>query len=114
MLTFASELARRLTTAAGPSVAVHGLCPGPIASRITRDAPEALQPLIDAGMRRVFQPPEQAALPVVYLGTAPELAGDTGWYLHRMQRKAASPAATDAGNGQLLWQRGESMLEPWL
>jgi hypothetical protein len=31
-----------------------------------------------------------------------------------MQRKAASPAATDAGNGQLLWQRGESMLEPWL
>jgi NAD(P)-dependent dehydrogenase (short-subunit alcohol dehydrogenase family) len=115
LLTFATELGRRLTTTPrGPSVAVHGLCPGPIASGITRDAPPLFQPVIDAAMRRLFQTPEEAAIPVVYLATAPELAGDTGWYLHLMHRKAASPAATNAENGRLLWERGEAMLAEWL
>ena len=114
MLTFATELGRRLTTAHGPSVAVHGLCPGPIASAITRDAPAAVQPVIDAALRRLFQSPEKAAGPVIYLATAPELAGETGWYLHLMRRKAASPAATDGQNGQLLWERGEALLAAWL
>jgi NAD(P)-dependent dehydrogenase (short-subunit alcohol dehydrogenase family) len=114
MLTFAAELARRLTTKRGPSVAVHSLCPGPIASRITRDAPAFLMPLIDGALKIAFQAPETAALPVVYLGTAPELAGDTGWYLHLMRRKAASAAATDADNGRMLWERGERMLQSWL
>jgi NAD(P)-dependent dehydrogenase (short-subunit alcohol dehydrogenase family) len=114
MLTFASELARKLTTERGPSVAVHGLCPGPIASRIARDSPAVLAPVIEGTMKLVFQTPEKAALPVVYLATAPELAGDTGWYLHLMRRKAPSAAATDAENGRLLWERGEHMLEKWL
>lgn len=114
MVTFASELARKLTTERGPSVAVHSLCPGPIASRITRDAPAALGPVIDVAMRRLFQSPERAALPVIYLATAPELAGDSGWYLHLMRRKAASAAATDPRNGQRLWDSGERMLERWL
>jgi NAD(P)-dependent dehydrogenase (short-subunit alcohol dehydrogenase family) len=114
MLTFASELGRKLTTAKGPSVAVHGLCPGPIASRIARDAPAVLEPVIQGAMRRVFQSPEKAALPVIYLATAPELAGDTGWYLHLMRRKAMSPAATDLENGRQLWAAGERMLERWL
>jgi NAD(P)-dependent dehydrogenase (short-subunit alcohol dehydrogenase family) len=114
LLTFGAELGRRLRTARGPSVAVHSLCPGPIASGITRDAPAMLKPAIDLVMRRLFQTPEEAALPVVYLAVAPELAGDTGWYLHLMRRKAASDAATDVRNGQLLWQRGEAMLAQWL
>jgi NAD(P)-dependent dehydrogenase (short-subunit alcohol dehydrogenase family) len=114
MLTFASELARKLTTATGPSVAVHGLCPGPIASRIARDAPPLLEPVVQAAMRQAFQSPEKAARPVVYLATAPELAGDTGWYLHLMRRKAMSDAATDLENGRRLWEAGERMLEKWL
>jgi NAD(P)-dependent dehydrogenase (short-subunit alcohol dehydrogenase family) len=114
MLTFASELMRRLTTTRGPSVAVHGLCPGPIASRMARDAPAFLAPIVDASMRLLFQAPEKAALPVTYLATAPELAGTTGWYLHLMQRKAPSDLATDENNGRRLWERGERMLEPWL
>lgn len=114
MLTFSNELARRLTTPDGPSVAVHALCPGPIASRIARDAPAALEPVIDTAMRALFRSPERAATPVVYLATAPELAGDTGWYLHWMRRKAASAVATDPNNGRRLWEQGERMLENWL
>lgn len=112
--TFTTELSRRLTTATGPSVAVHGLCPGPIASSITRDAPAFLQPLVEAGMRQVFPLPAPAAEPVVYLAAAPELAGESGWYLHLMNRKAASPAASDPALGSALWDRGEAMLAPWL
>jgi hypothetical protein len=65
-------------------------------------------------MSRLFQVPEEAAVPLVYLAAAPELAGDTGWYLHIMHRKAASAAAIDPGNGKLLWERGEAMLAGWL
>ena len=44
LVTFATELARRLAVDGRPSVAVHGLCPGGIASGITRDAPSLLRP----------------------------------------------------------------------
>jgi NAD(P)-dependent dehydrogenase (short-subunit alcohol dehydrogenase family) len=113
-VTFASELARRLTTAAGPSVAVHSLCPGPVDSRIARSAPALLQPLLGPVMHAFFRSPAQAAAPVVYLAAAPDIAGDTGWYLHLLQRKSAAPRALERENGQRLWQRAEQLLGPWL
>jgi NAD(P)-dependent dehydrogenase (short-subunit alcohol dehydrogenase family) len=113
LLTFSTELGRRLATPHGPSVGVHALCPGPIASRITRDVPARLEPVISAAMRRIFQSPEVAAAPVVFLAAAPELAGYTGWYLHMLRRMAPSEAATDPRNGRLLWERGEALLAAW-
>lgn len=114
LTTLAVELARRLHVGGRPSVAVHALCPGPIASGIARDAPAFLQPVVDPVMRVLFPSPEAAAPPVVYLAAAPELAGDSGWYLHLMQRKDPSPLALDASNGSRLWQGGEALLAPWL
>jgi NAD(P)-dependent dehydrogenase (short-subunit alcohol dehydrogenase family) len=114
LLTFSAELARRLAIGGRPSVAVHGLCPGGIASGITRDAPPALRPLIDTTLKLIFQSPEQAVAPVVYLAAAPELAGETGCYLHLMQRKSPSPASLDRANGERLWALGERMLAPWI
>lgn len=38
-LTFALALSRRLMTPDGPAVAVHALCPGPVDSRLAREAP---------------------------------------------------------------------------
>jgi NAD(P)-dependent dehydrogenase (short-subunit alcohol dehydrogenase family) len=112
--TFASELARRLTTAHGPTVAVHSLCPGPVDSRLAREAPASLQPILQPVMRTFFRRPDVAAAPVIYLAAAPELAGETGWYLHLMRHKTPSPAALDPGNGDRLWARGEALLAPWL
>jgi NAD(P)-dependent dehydrogenase (short-subunit alcohol dehydrogenase family) len=114
LVTFFNELARRLIVDGRPSVAVHGLCPGGIASGITRDAPPLLRPGIDATLRLIFQSPEQAVAPVVYLAAAPELAGETGWYLHLMQRKSPSAPGIDRENGRRLWALGESMLAPWI
>jgi NAD(P)-dependent dehydrogenase (short-subunit alcohol dehydrogenase family) len=114
LTTLATELAERLRTADGPSVAVHCLCPGPIASNLARDAPPFLQAIVDPVMKTLFRSPEAAATPVVYLAAAPELAGDTGWYLHLMRRKSPAPLAMDAANREALWSRGERLLERWL
>jgi NAD(P)-dependent dehydrogenase (short-subunit alcohol dehydrogenase family) len=110
LTTFATELGRRLTTAAGPSVGVHAVCPGPVASRLARDAPAFAQKPLDLVMRGLFPSPEKATAPVLYLAAAPELAGDTGWYMHLMRRKTPSPAALDAENGRRLWDQGEALL----
>jgi NAD(P)-dependent dehydrogenase (short-subunit alcohol dehydrogenase family) len=114
LLTFSAELARRLAIGGRPTVAVHGLCPGGIASGIARDAPPALRPVIDTTLKLIFQTPEQAVAPVVYLAAAPELQGETGWYLHLMQRKSPSAASLDRANGERLWALGERMLAPWI
>jgi NAD(P)-dependent dehydrogenase (short-subunit alcohol dehydrogenase family) len=114
LTTFATELARRLTTPAGPSVAVHALCPGPVASRIAREAPPQLEPLIGRVMKTFFRSPEQAAEPVLYLAAAPDIAGDTGWYMHLMRRKQVAPFALDETNGKRLFEKGERFLAPYL
>lgn len=114
LVTFANELARRLSLGGKPRVAVHALCPGPIASGITRSAPDFTKPLLDAVMPRLFQTPEQAAAPVLYLAAAPELDGETGWYLHMMERKLPSAASRNEATGRRLWEWGEAALAPWL
>lgn len=114
LTTFATELARRLTTPSGPSVAVHACCPGPVASSIARDAPAPIRPLVDSIMKVTFRSPEEAAMPPLYLGVAPELAGDTGWYMHLMRRKEAAPWALDPENGRRLHEGGSRLLGDYL
>lgn len=110
LTTFATELARRLTTGDGPSVGVHAVCPGPVDSRIARDAPPLVEGPLRLMMRTLFRSPDDAKDPVIYLAAAPELAGDTGWYMHLMRRKTASAAAVDPDSGRRLWQQGEALL----
>lgn len=114
LTTLAVELAARLAGPDGPSVAVHSLCPGPIASGIARDAPPLLAGIVGPVMRAMFRSPEAAAAPVVYLAAAPELAGDTGWYLHVLQRKQPSPLALEATARTRLWEACERIAAPWL
>lgn len=114
LCTLASALDERLRLPSGPSVAVHSLCPGPIDSGITRDAPKFLMPIIAPVMSTFFPSPADAAKAVVYLAAAPELSGDSGFYLHQMRRKAASALATSKANTEKLWSRGESLLAPYI
>lgn len=114
LTTFSTELARRLVTKDGPSVAVHALCPGPVDSRIAREAPPFLEPILAPVMKTFFRSPELAAEPVIYLSAAPDVDGDTGWYLHLMRRKPPAPLALDEANGQRLFAKGEAYLAPWL
>ena len=108
--TFATELSRRLNPGDQVEVAVHAMCPGGVATNIAREAPPLLKPLLGAVMRRMFQSPEQAIGPVVYLCCAEEPGSATGMYLHMMQRKSASPAAADPEIGARLWAASEPLV----
>ncbi len=110
LCTFATELSRRLNPAGSVEVAVHAMCPGGVATNIARHAPLLLKPIVNPVLRRLFQSPEQAAGPVVYLCCAEEAGNVTGMYLHMMQRKAVSRTASDPDNGARLWEASEALV----
>ena len=109
--TFARELDRRLNSAGELKVAVHALCPGPIASNIGRDAPTGLSMVVYPLMRLFFASPDKAARPVSYLCCAAAPGRTSGIYLHMMQEKQPSPLACDPGNGKRLWQESQKLLD---
>ena len=108
--TYATELSRRLNPGDRLEVVVHAMCPGGVATNIAREAGPLLKPVLDAVMRRLFQSPEQAIGPVIYLCCAEEAGSATGMYLHMMQRKSASPAAADPEIGARLWEASEPLV----
>lgn len=106
MCTYAKELSRRLNPAGSEAmaVAVHALCPGAIASGIAREAPAILKPIVGPVMRLLFQSPEKASEPVIYLCCAEAAGARTGIYLHMMVEKPMSALASDEANGAKLWE----------
>ena len=110
----AAELGRRLTTKHGPSVGVHWLCPGPVDSSIARNAPDFLKPVVGPMMHRFFRSPAEAVGPVIYLSAAPELAGDTGWYMHLMRHKEPDARCLVPEDGKVVWEKGEKLIANWL
>lgn len=112
LCTFANELSRRLNPdPANINIAVHSLCPGPIASSIARESPSYLKPIIVPIMKLLFRSPEQAAEPVIYLACEPSIDKRTGIYLHMMREKTTSTEASSEKNGQLLWEKSLALLE---
>ena len=110
LCTFATELSRRLNTASKTEVAVHSMCPGGVATNLSRGTPPILKPIVNPLLRYFFQSPEEAIGPVIYLCCAEEAGTDTGIYLHLMQRKSVSPAASDEENGIKLWEASEPLV----
>ncbi len=122
LCTYATELSRRLHRSSegddgvgddsdGVEVAVHALCPGGVATNITRGAPAALRSFVDLVLRRLFRSPEEAVEPVTWLCCAPEAGSSTGLYLHLMHRKQVSESAADAAHGAKLWEASQVMVE---
>lgn len=111
LCTYAQELSRRLNPAGETRVAVHSLCPGPVATGIARDAPGFLKPIIYLLMRLFCLSPPRAARPVIYLCCAAETGRRSGAYLHVMRETQPSPLALDEDAGARLWQASEALLE---
>ncbi len=111
LCTYAQELSRRLNPAGETRVAVHSLCPGPVATGIARDAPVLLRPVISPLMRLFCLSPRRAARPVIYLCCAGETGRRSGAYLHVMRETRPSPLAMDEDAGARLWQASEALLE---
>lgn len=109
LCTFAHELSRQVN-----GLAVHALCPGPIASNIARESPAWVRPILGPIMKLLFRSPQQAAEPVVLLACDPGMGKRTDAYLHMMREKTTSPLASDPENGRLLWEKSQVIIEPWL
>lgn len=112
LCTYATELSRRLNPGDETRIAVHTLCPGPVASEIAREAPPALKPLLGPIMKFFFLSPEKAAQPVSYLCCADAPGSRSGMYLHMMREKRPSDLATDPRSGARLWDASEVLLRP--
>lgn len=90
-------------------LAVHALCPGPVATDIAREAPTWVQPLLGPVMRTFFRSPERAAEPVVRLAGDPQLEDEDHVYLHMMRRKTMDPRALDPVFSRAVWARCEAL-----
>ncbi|MEM9557336.1 MAG: SDR family NAD(P)-dependent oxidoreductase [Acidobacteriota bacterium] len=108
LTTLAYELSRRLEP---EGIAVHVLCPGAVNTRIARDAPRWMRPLLKIVFRLIFQSPAKAVGPLVYLALAPELEGETGIYLHQWVRKDPDLRAVEPELGDRQWRAAAAVLE---
>ena len=120
LCTYATELSRRLNPSSANKdsdgrshevqVAVHALCPGGVATGITRNSPAPLRPVIDAVLRRFFRSPAEAVEPITWLCCSPEAGSATSTYLHLMHRKQVSETAADPANGARLWDASQPVV----
>jgi retinol dehydrogenase 12 len=101
---FTHELARRLD-----GTGVTASCaPGVVRTRFGREA----GPLMRLGItlvRPFMLSPERGADTIVYLASSPDVAGQTGGYYVKRQRREPSAAARDDAAARALWEISEKM-----
>ncbi len=107
--TWAVELGRRLAEPA-PGIAVHHLCPGAVASDIAREAPTWSRPLLGVVMRAMFQSPDRAATPAIWLAASGAIDDRTGVYLHLTEEKQTAEETRDPAVGARLWEVSHALL----
>jgi NAD(P)-dependent dehydrogenase (short-subunit alcohol dehydrogenase family) len=104
-ILFTRELARRLD---GTGVTANCAHPGVVRTGFGREG----KPLLRLGMtlaRPFFLSPDRGADTIVYLASSPDVAGQTGGYYVKRQRREPSAAARDDAAARKLWDISEKM-----
>jgi NAD(P)-dependent dehydrogenase (short-subunit alcohol dehydrogenase family) len=104
-ILFTRELARRLD---GTGVTANCAHPGVVRTGFGREG----KPLLRLGTtiaRPFFLSPERGADTIVYLASSPDVAGETGGYYVKRQRREPSAAARDDAAARKLWEISEQM-----
>ena len=104
-ILFTRELARRL---AGSTVTANCAHPGLVRTRFGRETPQPMRTAVMLA-RPFMLSPQRGARTVVYLAASPSVAGATGGYYVKCQRREPSPAARDAVAARRLWQLSEEL-----
>jgi NAD(P)-dependent dehydrogenase (short-subunit alcohol dehydrogenase family) len=104
-LLFTYELARRLE---GSGVSVNALHPGWVATGFGSNKGWK-GTLLQFAARCLAIGPEKGARTIVYLATAPEVAGVTGRYFVREREAASSAASHDVAAAKRLWEVSEQL-----
>lgn len=110
MFTF--DLAERLRDA---NITVNALHPGVVASKFGRSNP-GIVGRVTAGVLWTMQNvagvnPDKGSDTLVYLATAPEVAGETGQYWYRRKAIKVSRDALDRSQWSRLWSESERMAD---
>lgn len=106
LTTFFHELSRR-----HPELSVFALCPGPVNTKIAREAPKIVQPFLKLFFAIFFRSPKKAAEPIEYLACSPEMEKRTEVYVHLMEEKPTAPRTIDPDNGKQLWEKSLELLK---
>ena len=104
-ILFTRELARRLD---GTGVTANCAHPGVVRTGFGRES----RPLLRFGLtlaRPFLLSPERGADTIVYLASSPDVAGETGGYYVKRQRREPSAAARDDAAARKLWDVSEKM-----
>jgi retinol dehydrogenase 12 len=104
-ILFTRDLARRLD---GTGVTANCAHPGVVRTGFGREG----KPLLRLGTtigRPFFLSPERGADTIVYLASSPDVAGETGGYYVKRQRREPSAAARDDAAARKLWDISEKL-----
>jgi retinol dehydrogenase-12 len=104
-ILFTRELARRLDGTEATANCAH---PGVVRTGFGREG----KPLLRLGTtiaRPFFLSPERGADTIVYLASSPDVAGETGGYYVKRQRREPSAAARDDATARRLWDISEKL-----
>jgi len=104
-ILFTRELARRLD---GTGVTASCAHPGVVRTGFGRES----RPLLRLGItiaRPFMASPERGADTIVYLASSPDVAGQTGGYYVKRQRREPSAAARDDAAAGKLWEISEKL-----
>ncbi len=104
-ILFTRELARRLE---GSAVTANCAHPGLVRTRFGREARLPMRAAVTLA-RPFMLSPQRGARTIVYLATSPQVAGATGGYYVKSQRREPSPSARDAAAARRLWQLSEEL-----
>lgn len=101
-ILFTAELARRLEGSGATANCAH---PGGVSTGLaSNNAPAWLHRAVMFLLRPVLRSPEQGADTIVFLATAPEVAGVSGRYFANRREKTPSREAQDPEIARRLWE----------
>ena len=100
---FTHELSRRLE---GTGVTANCLHPGVVATGIFRNLPRWMRVVYSSPL---LLSPEKGAETLLYLATAPEVAGVTGRYFVKRRPARSSRASCDATAARRLWEASAAL-----
>ena len=104
-ILFTYELARKLE---GTGVTVNCLHPGVVRTRIMRDVPFFLKPIVAvAGLAMLS--PEKGAKTSIYVATSPDVEGVTGKYFDKCAERSSSSESRDEEKAKRLWDLSAEM-----
>ena len=102
-ILFTHELSRRLE---GTCVTANCLHPGGVATGIFRNLPGWMRAVL---VSPLVLSPKKGADTLLYLATAPEVAGVSGGYFVRRKSVRSSRASRDAAAARRLWEASEAL-----